>query len=546
MNKFTAILAIIGFFGVLSVCSVMNFPEGQYDGEMTRGLRTLDFLVHTVATDNLGNIGGAVLYGVMGLFSAGLVAAAPTGGSQRIKRASTKPSQPRKTTKPAQLSPPTPLKTARQRSITASSLAAGETAQIPGEETSDNQPEYEDVWTPEEVEAILNFEGDNPPMSADDRTSPVPAWGLMLGSPFKDCSGATSWLGGLPCAPQGFDWPRDPEDGELMHFYAQIDLNDLKPEPETGARPAGLPEKGALLVFIRLGCAVRVISEEDAPAAGPISAPDDLPELKSMGYWVEGNTFPAWPIKPRAFLDHPIDEEVFWEEMDGEARPAPFPNPHPQPSDWITTWGMAALEADVTIAALAGDMRLADDHAMGISHDHIRGYYAVLLEDGAALMERLVSWKARADSEDPLAPVDQDALSALFTARKAFCAKVDRNFTATIALNGAPYKVWEKVRHAARGDMPFAAFGKNVDPAHQRFAEERITDWRRHRLFGIEPPFSNNQEDLRGKACLISIGADELLGTQTEHDYGLSLWGSAEDLQAGHFDRLEVMRHCAV
>ncbi|MEO9826532.1 MAG: DUF1963 domain-containing protein [Paracoccaceae bacterium] len=80
------------------------------------------------------------------------------------------------------------------------------------------------------------------------RGDTLPGWALHLRSPFEAKRPVTSWIGGVPVAPPGFNWPRDRND-EVLHFVAQIDLRDLKPEPETGQRPA-LPEDGAVMVFI--------------------------------------------------------------------------------------------------------------------------------------------------------------------------------------------------------------------------------------------------------------------------------------------------------
>ena len=40
---------------------------------------------------------------------------------------------------------------------------------------------------------------------------------------------------------------------------------------------------------------------------------------------------------------------------------------------------------------------------------------------------------------------------------------------------------------------------------YRPFVDMRETDWRGHRLFGIEPEFGNNWEDRRGQDCVISI-----------------------------------------
>jgi len=399
----------------------------------------------------------------------------------------------------------------------------------------------------------------------------LPAWGLILASPWEDVSGHTSWLGGLPCAPDGFEWPRDPSNNKPMHFYAQIDLSELEAESETGAGAPGLPKEGALLVFIGLESAVRVISADDMKSANVLVPPDDLPTLEEYGYWTEAKTFPAWPITPRAFLDHPYDEDAYWEEFDGELIPEAFRQGSKEPADWINNWGMAAFEAEQVIKGLRfpvedahrrfeaelqkitaqdeaakdndgaeTDQASAEDRAL----EAIGSYAAKFLTDGPAMVQELKDWKKRAEGEDPLQPIDAELLDRLFQRRLAFCENL--NGTGPVLhLKGREYDVWQQIWFGYRSDDPMVSL-RDMPEAFQGFMEQRITGWRKHRLFGIEPPFSNNMDDLRGKACLISINADPLLYTQTEHDYGISVWVPIEDMKAGNFENTQVVRHGAV
>lgn len=526
MSRLKIIGAIVVFFGTLAACAWFGVPNPDDGGTSGRRMLILDFMVHTVATDNFGNAGGALFYACLGILSTVLTLALKRDGDTAARLT---PAEPRRTSPAEDPDPAAPPKTERRR-------------QLAGMASLVDEPPHKPVNELASIETALNA---LPPIAQDGHDASVPAWGLILASPWKDATRLTSWLGGLPCAPADFEWPRDRDDGAPMHFYTQIDLAALHPEPETGRTAPCLPDNGALLVFIGAQCAVRVVPGEQMEAAEPVPPPHDLPSLRKFGYWEDGNVFPAWPVEPRAFLAEPYDEDAFWEEHDGDGRPAAFPDPHKRPADWISNWGMAALEAELTIKALSGDLRLAQESRVGSAHQHIRGYYATLTEDGPELIEALEEWKAHAASMEPTDPVDRPALERLFDRRLAFCAQVDGNFTGTIALRGARHRVWEHIRFAHRADSPFAAM-QHIAPEYRPFAHDLVTDWRRHRLFGIEPPFSNNWEDLRGKACLISIGADPLLGTQTEHEYGLSLWGPVADLDAGRYDRLEIVRHCAV
>lgn len=534
MSKSTQVLAIFALFGMLSASAATGFPRAFFDVDLPRGMRTLDWIVGRLGTDHFGASGGAMFFALLGALFVGFVLAKP-GDKQR--------SAPRKSTglhlnEPAQ----------RTASASQEQPANGSGA-IAARRTRD-------------LAKLVTAAGVSPPPPAASKKTgePRPAWGLMMVSPWARETEYTSWLGGVPKAPQEFAWPRDSEDGEPMHFYAQIDLASLAPEPETGRRAPGLPNAGAMLVFIGHGCAVHIVGAEEMARAQPVPPPPDLPSLRKFGYWVDGSLFPKWPITPKAFLDHPYDEEI-----DEQGPPAAFPDPHGAPQDWISNWGMAALEAGVVITALKNDIRNSGqwplDYQMkklaeagGPSDTEtlrekamasLGPFQRLLLTEGPSLLAEMERWKASAESQDPMQPVDASALAQLFEKRRAFSAKEQRNFASTIALRGAAHEVWQEIWFANRGGEHFASL-RAMPEAYRQFAEERITGWRRHRLFGIEPPFPNNWEDLGGKACLVSIGADPLIDTQTEHEYGLSLWGPVEDLERGRFDRLEVVRHCAV
>ena len=86
----------------------------------------------------------------------------------------------------------------------------------------------------------------------------------------------------------------------------------------------------------------------------------------------------------------------------------------------------------------------------------------------------------------------------------------------------------------------------NVPPVYRPLVEAKITSWRGHRLFGLEPEFPNNWEDLRGQDPIISIASDALLGTQSEHNYGFSVWLNREQMAGGHHEGGQLIHHCAV
>lgn len=62
-----------------------------------------------------------------------------------------------------------------------------------------------------------------------------------------------------------------------------------------------------------------------------------------------------------------------------------------------------------------------------------------------------------------------------------------------------------------------------------------ITDCRGHRLFGPEMPPPYNDEDLRGRNCLITVSGDSLLRTLSEHEYGMSIWCPRDEMDRGAY-----------
>ena len=121
----------------------------------------------------------------------------------------------------------------------------------------------------------------------------------------EEWQSATSWLGGLPTiAPQ--DWPRR-DDGEPLHFLAQISMVDL---PQ-GPKPAGLPDTGALAFFghtqledRKLDCAVLHIADPEAHS--PCPPPDGTPPVYCWDfryYFMEARTEAA---APRTFARWPL------------------------------------------------------------------------------------------------------------------------------------------------------------------------------------------------------------------------------------------------
>ena len=387
-------------------------------------------------------------------------------------------------------------------------------------------------------------------------SGPVPAWAILLQSPFVSWENATSWLGGRPRVPAGFDWPRG-TDGKPLTFLAQIDLAAIKPHPASGDRRADIRESGAMLVFVGLDCEVRLLSSVAMQSAEPVDPPLDQPTLDELGYWLEGSAFRYWPINllPFASLsvdgDEPADPFTF--------RPDVLPDRFSNPQEWISNWGIAAVDAETVITCLENEIRQAqwsadyraDKASRGETiavHPHTgrqNAHFDMMLAEAPQLVAAMQTWRELAVAQPPLETVDRAQLSTIFEQRFHFASRMDGNYGPKLVLPGNSTKVWEKIISGAQGG-DLAQFLRQIPAEYQGFVERRVTDWRSHRLFGLEPEFPNNGEDLRGWSCLISIAADEILGTQTEHDYGLSVWFKDDDLLAGRFTNGQLVRHCAV
>ncbi|MEZ5856157.1 MAG: DUF1963 domain-containing protein [Hyphomicrobiaceae bacterium] len=378
------------------------------------------------------------------------------------------------------------------------------------------------------------------------RTKELPAWALLFRSPYKSYSEATSWLGGTPQAPPAFDWPIG-NDGRPLHFIAQIDLAALKPEPSNGSRVPGLPTEGSLLVFIGDGYSIRVLSPRDMGHAIATTPPPTLADLSKLGFWGQGSTFTRQPVDPVAYISR------------GEERPDFLPDPFATPQQWIVNWGLAALEASLCHDALALELRLGRDFmeyrrsqaALGrelpsAAHIKERIAHCALMEDRAPkMLEVLRYWRSRCAARPAETPLDVTELTAIFSERTRLSAAMENNYGARPVLAGDARLVWKKIvadAPGAPGRKDFSA----ITPAYRPLVEAHVTDWRRHRLFGIEPEFPNNGEDLRNQNPLISIGADELVGTESEHDYGFSVWLKDEDIARGRHTGGQLVRHCAV
>jgi len=276
-----------------------------------------------------------------------------------------------------------------------------------------------------------------------------------------------------------------------------------------------------------------------------VPVPHDLEKLdQRVGFFHPEPTFIKRGVDLVPFLD------------DGTSPPAGIPNVFDTPEHWISNWGLALAEVEITLKKLQncvepllgkrGTKHLADLHARSKTMPYAKhllrdiAHAKALASHGPRMLETLTAWRDLAQSKPSGDLIDLDALKALFAERAAL-AELLKNHIANILKQGAHEELWRQVQHSVDTDT--------VDPEwefYREFVDQKATGWRGHRLFGIEPPFGNNCEDLRGQDCLISIREDSLLGTMSEHFYGVSIWCPRDDMANGKLEGGQVVLHCAV
>ncbi len=318
------------------------------------------------------------------------------------------------------------------------------------------------------------------------RASELAAWALLFRSPFRSYeTKAKSWIGGVPCAPAGFPWPRDSQ-GQALHFLAQIDLSSLKAEPTSGACPPGLPRVGALLVFAGTEFAIRMLDRCQAELAAPLMPPDDLCDVRELGFFGSGKTFNAWAVDPVPYLSKDGEEDYC------------LKSPFQSPEYWITNWAIADLEASVVLYALQLEVKrgrsLIENRKKALSQgrsltmpktteerlQHIEKTERAALE----LISFLESWRNIAKAEPPEAAVDRAGLQEVFAKRLNLQSLMKKNYGSKDLLLGDSNTVWTKILQdlpTLDGHPDFS----NLPAAYRSFAEMKITGWRRHRLFGL-------------------------------------------------------------
>ncbi len=288
---------------------------------------------------------------------------------------------------------------------------------------------------------------------AADRAKEIPGWALLLHSPFNPPANPTSWIGGRPHAPEEFTWPSTTK-GVRQHFLAQIDLSTLS---NTGNN--GLPSAGALLVFFSYQWTndapdhvytCRILSADEMKKARPVPVPDDLDTLdKTMGFFHPEQTFIKRGVDLVPFQD------------DRSSPPAGIPNNFTSPERWISNWGIALADVEITLQRLQhcveplladkGQKHLADLNARFKKMPQAKYLLSdiantkALASQGPEMLEALTAWRDLARSRPANAPIDLNALKALFAKRTALAEQMKPGIAAVLK-EGAHEDLWRQVQ----------------------------------------------------------------------------------------------------
>lgn len=347
--------------------------------------------------------------------------------------------------------------------------------------------------------------------------------------------------------PDEFEWPRDSAHGPL-HFVAQIDLADIMAEPETGQRPASLPESGAILFFVGMRHsetehATRVLTASEMAHAHEMHEPDDVGSLRDIGFWIDPPVFPKWPLDLQPYLD------------DGKTTPHVLAKPSKDPTDWITNWGLAAYETQIVIKAVEDDavrsvsvFDWAESQAMkqaGLSKNDQRAKHrSTMAQERPALLKALKHFHAVASSHDPCTPIDLEMRDDIWDLRNAVAAKLD-SFAVRLALRANSAAVYRTLFREYMHRVDREDYDK-VPEAYRAFLGAQISAWHNHRLFGRALPPVTYVPDLRGLDCLVSFESQDLMATETEHENGFSIWAARTQMAQGEYTHGTYVPHVNV
>lgn len=383
-----------------------------------------------------------------------------------------------------------------------------------------------------------------------ERPQKVPAWALHMRVPYDPRPPSGSFLGGLPRAPERLAWPRD-ERGRPLWFAGQIDLSEIRPEPQTGATPPGLPRSGALLMFFGSVTRCAIIDAHDMAEAREHAVPADLAPLQDGGFAIEGCTFPRWHIDIAPYLDTASPAGEFTLPAD-----PPF-----DPATEIFTWADAALEARATLRrlefCLQGDRDFLERQLSTVpqtasGRDRLERdreawtrTLSLLRTEAPAMEKDIERWRAACLEKPPGEPADPAALGAIFDRRRALADGM-AEFTTKHVFRGRRDDMWmefSRIHRPARADRAARRDLGAVPPEHRDYVRAYVSRWRGHSLFGHGLVRHDLGHDLRGMDPVFTIRADALLGTVTDHDCGFSGWFIRQDIASARFGEGRLIRH---
>jgi len=372
-----------------------------------------------------------------------------------------------------------------------------------------------------------------------ERASEIPAWLFALRPPFEKDQSSRSWFGGLPVLPEEMGWPRDVE-GRAMHFIIQIDLGALS-EP----KEVKLPTSGAMLVFVSFGkneYRIIQLTGDEVRFARERATPEDLTGLKEVGFFIPKQTFHRWPLD----LRYERDEGSFREE--------------PEANTWINTWGVAAAEGKLVLAARARlkasleryerSRSRRDEHAVPMKSFKAKDgeFYETMKTFGLPFFEKFEAFIATAQAMPENDPIDELLLADILERRRALANRIG-NYDIKLALTPSFFR-FENHLIRTYFDQNTGRFRDGVDsyvsPVLQGILSDMISGHRYHRLFGKPLLPSYETRDLRGFDCLFMTITDNLLGIQGEHECGFSIWCPRDEMTQGNFDNGIFIRHQAL
>lgn len=168
------------------------------------------------------------------------------------------------------------------------------------------------------------------------------------------------------------------------------------------------------------------------------------------------------------------------------------------PADWITNWGIAALEVGLVIEHLereltsgASFLKFLNDLRMAgkapSDNDIHRSKTAQMMSARLpGMLTAMRAWRAIAASHPQTDPVDLVRLDDIFRMRMALADEMQHHSLNRILL-GNPKDVWTRIMKEHRVLLGHGEHNRLPAALHP-FVEAMITDWRGHRLFGLEPP----------------------------------------------------------